>query len=162
VILPPPPALMHSHYDLSLYQLAVHNVAHYSLPVIDRPSATLAEGEILLSLPAILPGQGALPDPSLLDNTAFAALPQRDTAAPGSLIAGRDAAELLTALEPRRWTERMLDFRLRSGPYGDGFGVQQGLSLSQLMARPLGVDLGPLGERIPEVLRTLSGKIELA
>src|SRR2546430_3532888 len=36
VILPPPPTLAHSHYDLALYQLAVHNVAHYSAPVLER------------------------------------------------------------------------------------------------------------------------------
>src|SRR5213078_5279380 len=36
VILPPPPALARSHYDLALYQLAVYNVAHYSPPVIER------------------------------------------------------------------------------------------------------------------------------
>jgi anaerobic selenocysteine-containing dehydrogenase len=162
VILPPPPALMHSHYDLSLYQLAVQNVAHYSPPVIEREAGTLDEWEILLSLTAILTEQGANTDPSLLDNKAIAALVQREIATPGSPIAERDATEILTALEPRRGPERMLDFLLRSGPYGDGFGMRQGLSLSLLEANPHGVDLGPLGERIPEVLRTPSGKIELA
>src|SRR5207253_2952203 len=53
-------------------------------------------------------------------------------------------------------------FLLRSGPYGDGFGMRQGLSLTLLEAHPHGVDLGPLAARIPEVLRTPSGKIELA
>ena len=161
VILPPPPVLTHSHYDLSLYQLAVQNVAHYSPPIIGRESGTLDEWEILLSLTAILAGQGAHANPSLLDNRAITALVQREIATPSSLIAGRDATEILTALEPRRGPERMLDFLLRSGPYGDGFGVQPGLSLSFLEANPHGVDLGPLSERIPEVLRTPSGKIEL-
>src|SRR5262249_59570859 len=64
VILPPPPALMHSHYDLSLYQLAVQNVAHYSPPVIEHESGMLDEWEILLSLAAILAGQGVSTDPS--------------------------------------------------------------------------------------------------
>jgi anaerobic selenocysteine-containing dehydrogenase len=122
----------------------------------------LDEWEILLSLVAILTGQGASTDLSLLDNRAIAALVEREIATPGSSLVGRKAAELLSALEPQRGPERMLDFLLRSGPYGDGFGAQQGLSLSQLMVKPHGVDLGPLGERIPEVLRTPSGKIELA
>ncbi len=56
----------------------------------------------------------------------------------------------------------MLDFLLRSGPYGDGFGGQNGLSLAMLEAHPHGIDLGPLQPRIPELLRTPSGKIELA
>jgi anaerobic selenocysteine-containing dehydrogenase len=163
VILPPLPALMHSHYDLGLYQLAVHNVANYSPRVIEREPSTLDEWEIFLKLVAILAGQGASSDPSLLDSRAIATLVRREIATLGSPIEGRDAAEILADLEPRRGPERMLDFMLRSGPYGDGFGVQrQGLSLSLLEAHPHGVDLGPLGERIPEVLRTPSGKIELA
>jgi anaerobic selenocysteine-containing dehydrogenase len=49
--------------------------------------------------------------------------------------------------------ERLLDDRLRRGPYE--------LSLDQLRANPHGIDLGPLTERLPEILRTPSGKIEL-
>ncbi len=57
----------------------------------------------------------------------------------------------------------MLDFLLRSGPYGDAFGRREGgLSLDLLERHPHGIDLGPLEPRIPEVLRTPSGKIELA
>jgi anaerobic selenocysteine-containing dehydrogenase len=48
---------------------------------------------------------------------------------------------------------RILDSRLRGGAYG--------LSLSGLLAEPHGVDLGPLQPRIPEILRTPSGRIEL-
>lgn len=42
---------------------------------------------------------------------------------------------------------------LRLGPYG--------LTLEQLLAHPHGIDLGPLKPRLPEVLRTRSGRIEL-
>jgi anaerobic selenocysteine-containing dehydrogenase len=57
----------------------------------------------------------------------------------------------------------MLDFMLRVGPYGDGFGTKEGgLTLQVLEENPHGVDLGYLQPRIPEVLRTASGKIELA
>jgi anaerobic selenocysteine-containing dehydrogenase len=52
---------------------------------------------------------------------------------------------------------------LRTGPYGDGFGARpDGLTLATLEANPHGIDLGALTARIPEVLRTPSGKIELA
>ena len=37
-----------------------------------------------------------------------------------------------------------------------------GLSLAELEANPHGIDLGPLKPRLPDVLRTASGKIELA
>jgi anaerobic selenocysteine-containing dehydrogenase len=162
VILPPPPALSRSHYDLALYQLAVHNVAHYSPPVIEREPGALDEWEIFLRLAGILAGQGAGADPRLLDDLAVTTLIQREVVAAGSRVEGREPTELLETLKPRYGPERMLDFLLRSGPYGDGFDGQDGLSLAMLEAHPHGVDLGPLSPRIPELLRTPSGKIELA
>ena len=52
---------------------------------------------------------------------------------------------------------------LRTGPYGDGFGAEPGgLSLDALLASPHGIDLGPLEPRLPDVLRTPSGMVELA
>jgi anaerobic selenocysteine-containing dehydrogenase len=84
-------------------------------------------------------------------------------AAPGSPLAGRDPDEVLAALATRRGPERLLDLMLRTGPYGDAFGARpDGLSVDLLERHPHGVDLGPLQPRIPEVLRTASGKIELA
>ena len=81
----------------------------------------------------------------------------------GSNVEGRDPDELLEALSSRRGPERILDLMLRTGPYGDGFGADpSGLSLTVLEQAPHGVDLGPLQPRVPEVLRTPSGKIELA
>ena len=57
----------------------------------------------------------------------------------------------------------MLDLMLRTGPYGDGFGADpDGLTLDVLLANPHGIDLGPLEPRLPEVLRTPTGMIELA
>src|SRR6185369_14694784 len=81
----------------------------------------------------------------------------------GSNVEGRDADELMKALAPRHGPERILDLMLRIGPYGDGFGADpDGLSLAKLEANPHGIDLGPLQPRVPGVLRTASGMIELA
>ena len=66
-------------------------------------------------------------------------------------------------MAPRVGPERLLDLSLRGGPYGDLFGAREdGLTLAKLEAAPHGIDLGPLQPRIPEVLRTASGQIELA
>ncbi|MEU1127830.1 molybdopterin dinucleotide binding domain-containing protein, partial [Streptomyces sp. NPDC005899] len=49
--------------------------------------------------------------------------------------------------------ERRLDLMLRLGPYG--------LTLERLLEHPHGIDLGPLKPRIPQLLKTRSGRIEL-
>jgi hypothetical protein len=88
---------------------------------------------------------------------------QREVAGEGSRVAGRDPDDLLDALRPRVGPERVLDFMLRTGPYGDGFGADpDGLTLDLLEQSPHGVDLGPLEPRLPDMLRTASGKVELA
>jgi len=59
--------------------------------------------------------------------------------------------------------ERRLDMMLRLGPFGDAFGANAGgLNLQRLKDSPHGIDLGALTPRIPEVLRTPSGTVELA
>ena len=69
----------------------------------------------------------------------------------------------MAALEPRVGPERLLDLLLRAGPYGDGFGARPGHAHpGRARGRPHGIDLGPLKPRLPEVLRTPSGRIELA
>jgi len=78
-------------------------------------------------------------------------------------LAGDQADAVLQAVG--RWTgpERLVDLALRSGPHGDRFGLAPGgLTLARLAEAPGGIDLGELQPRIPEVLRTPSGKVELA
>jgi anaerobic selenocysteine-containing dehydrogenase len=69
----------------------------------------------------------------------------------------------MAALGDRTGPERLIDLMLRTGPYGDGFGAEPGgLSLDVLLDNPHGVDLGPLEPRLPDVLRTPTGMVELA
>jgi anaerobic selenocysteine-containing dehydrogenase len=161
VVLPGPEPLEKSHYDLALYQLAVRNVANYS-PRVFEPSGP-PEWKTFLRLAGVLAGQGPDADLDALDDLVISTVVQREVGDAGSRVAGRQPAELIEALEPRRGPERVLDFMLRVGPYGDGFGAEpNGLTLAVLEANPHGIDLGPHRERVPEVLRTASGKIELA
>jgi anaerobic selenocysteine-containing dehydrogenase len=52
---------------------------------------------------------------------------------------------------------------LRAGPWGDRFDDDgDGLSLAKLRAAEHGVDLGALEPRLPELLSTVNGMIELA
>ena len=163
VVLPAPDPLARSHYDLALYQFAARNVANYSPPVFDREPGLIAEEEIFLRLTGIVTGQGADADTDAIDDAVAGALIAREVGTSDSLIEGSDPAEIAAALEPRRGPERILDLMLRTGAHGDGFGARpDGLTLERLESSPHGVDLGAHEPRLPDVLRTPSGKIELA
>jgi anaerobic selenocysteine-containing dehydrogenase len=144
VILPGPTPLQRSHYDLAFTQLGIRNFANYSPALLDPPAGMPQEWETLLRLTGIAAGQGATADIDAID---------RFVAEQTAAVSGVDPAEVPDAME-RRGPERLLDIMLRGGPYD--------LTLADLEAAEHGVDLGPLGPRIPEVLRTPSGKVELA
>ena len=78
---------------------------------------------------------------------------------------GPHAEAVITATQGYKGPQRALEVALRSGPYGDQFGLKpDGLTLAKVMASNAsgGIDLGALQPRIPEMLRTPSGKVELA
>jgi anaerobic selenocysteine-containing dehydrogenase len=155
VILPGPSPLEDMHYDVAFTQLAYRNSVRYSAPVLPRPEGQPDEWEVLLRLTGIVKGRGAGVDITQLDDE-LAADDVRRMAGPLSDVVLRTVAH-------RRGPERLLDLALRGGPYGDQYGLKSnGLNLDQVKAAKGGIDLGPLAPRVPEVLRTPSGKIELA
>lgn len=162
VILPPPPPARSAHFDVALNNLAVRNNVRYSspaLPTDGRPD----EPEILSRIALILYGIGADGDPALVDAQVIATTLAKEVADADSPVAGRDVEELTSMLYDGPGYERRLDMMLRLGPYGDEFGTKpDGLTMERLKANPHGIDLGPLKPRVPEVLRTPSGRIELA
>jgi anaerobic selenocysteine-containing dehydrogenase len=155
VILPGLSPLEDSHYDVAFPQLSWRNTVRYSPAVLPRPADRPTEWEILLRLIAIATGKGAAADVRRLDDELAAADVQR--------VAGPAADAVIGALAGQVGPERLLELALRGGPYGDKFGLAPGgLTLAKLAAAPAGIDLGALEPRIPELLRTPSGKIELA
>jgi anaerobic selenocysteine-containing dehydrogenase len=164
VILPAPSQLQRSHYDLLLLQFGIRNVANYSEPVLPLDGQP-DEWEVISKLTLVAQGMGVDADPAVADELAIEALVRSGVTDEHGPIHGRDADEILTELNAsgRVGPERMLDFMLRTGPFGDGFGNDpDGTSLDDLIAHPHGRDFGALEPRIPEILRTPSGKIELA
>ncbi|AFM19427.1 anaerobic dehydrogenase, typically selenocysteine-containing [Mycolicibacterium chubuense NBB4] len=162
VILPPPPPSRSPHFDFALNGLAVRNNARYSPPVLPldgRPD----EAEILSRIALVLYGIGYDADPALVDEQVIATTLAKETGDSSSPVAGRAVDELTAMLPDGPGYERRLDMMLRLGAYGDVFGARpEGLTLERLKAAPHGIDLGPLQPRLLDVLRTPSGRIELA
>ena len=163
VILPPPPPSQTAHFDVALSNTAVRTTARYSSPVFDLPDDRPDETQILSRLALGVLGMGTDADPALVDAQIIAAVFSKEVADPDSPVAGRDIAEMTAMLPDEPGYERRLDMMLRLGPFGDAFGATpDGLTLQRLKDHPHGIDLGPLNPRIPEILRTPSGTVELA
>lgn len=154
LIIPGPSPLEESHYDVFFSQFSCHNHARFSPPTLDRPPSVPDDWEAMVRVIGILRGLGHTPDIAALDDDLLGELLGE--------ISDEDKAGIMAALGSRTGAERRVDLGLRTGPYGDWFGMNpQGISLASLEAAPSGIDFGPLQPRVPDMLRTPSGKIEL-
>ncbi|WP_203185288.1 molybdopterin oxidoreductase family protein [Streptomyces pratensis] len=142
VVLPPPPPSQSAHFDFALNSLAVRNQVRYSRPAVPLEEGRMDESEILARLVLAVGGRHGAPHGTV-----------DDLAISGALAKAGVPEELADDLAGRTGAERRLDLMLRLGPYE--------LTLEQLLAQPHGIDLGPLKPRLPQVLRTRSGRIEL-
>jgi anaerobic selenocysteine-containing dehydrogenase len=155
VILPGSSPLADFHYDVAFPQFSWRNHARASAPVLARADGAPAEWEILLRLAALLSGRGAAADVRAFDDELTRSDVER--------VAGPNTDAVMKAVSRWQGPERLVDLALRAGPYGDRFGLNRaGLTLAKVLDTPAGVDLGPLEPRVPELLRTPSGRIELA
>ncbi|MFK0048271.1 molybdopterin oxidoreductase family protein [Streptomyces sp. NPDC090741] len=187
VVLPPPPPSQSAHHDFAFNGFAIRNQARYSRPAVPLEAGRLDECEIHARLVLAVSGMHGSAAPSSVDEMVIRGTLAKETADPSSPLHGQDPARLAGLLTGESGPERRLDLMLRLGPYGDRFGAGsapeagpgadegagedagedagggggEGLSLERLLAHPHGIDLGPLRPRLPGVLRTRSGRIEL-
>ncbi|PTH85146.1 molybdopterin-binding oxidoreductase [Streptomyces sp. A244] len=161
VVLPPPPPSQSPHHDFAFNTLAVRNQVRYTRPAVPLEPGRMAETEILARLILAVTGMHGA-DPAAVDRMVIDQTLGKAVTEPHSPVHGGDPRELAARLSGDTGPERRLDMMLRLGPYGDGFGVRpDGLCLDKLLAHPHGIDLGPLEPRLPQPLKTRSGRVEL-
>ncbi|MER6687858.1 molybdopterin oxidoreductase family protein [Streptomyces minutiscleroticus] len=161
VVLPPPPPAQSPHFDFAFNTLAVRNQVRYTRAAVPLEPGRRAETEILARLVLAAGGRHGA-DPGAVDTAVVERTLRKAVGDPHSPVHGCDPRDLAAALTGADGPERRLDLMLRLGPYGDGFGARpDGLTLERLLAAPHGIDLGPLRPRLPQPLRTRSGRIEL-
>ena len=153
MLLPPPTPLERSHLDLAFYGLSVRNQINYSPAVFE--TGRTPEHELLARLALAVQGQGGGANPKAVDDLLAGGAMEAAVGHPASAVHGRDPAELLAESAHRPGPERIVDALVRGGAYGER------LSMDELEAHPHGIDLGPLQPRLPGLLRTQSGRIEL-
>jgi anaerobic selenocysteine-containing dehydrogenase len=155
VILPGSSPLEQPHHDDLILNFAINSIANYSAPVFARPDPDAPEEwEILIRLTGLCTGMAAEDvDVAAIDDGFFDYM---------ALTKGLDGAEI-RKLYDHGGPERILDFTLRTGPFGDQYGANpDGVTLDKLKAEPNGINFGPMIPQVPEVLGTSDGKIRLA
>jgi anaerobic selenocysteine-containing dehydrogenase len=153
-VLPGPSALETPYLDASHGAYAVRSVARWSEPLFPPPPGMPEEWETLLVLHGLLAGKRFDEiDIGAGDDAMFARM---------CAITGVDA-ERAERMTDARGPERLADWAIRTGPFGDRYGdVPDGWNLTRLQQHPHGVDLGPMVPHAREAVCTPTGHIDLA
>jgi anaerobic selenocysteine-containing dehydrogenase len=154
VILPGLSPLEQPHFDDLLWQFAVRSAGKWSDAIFPPADGRPGEWEVLVRLAGIISGQQASEvDVAALDDGFFDFLVSVNGLDPESVRAQYESGG----------PERMLDLSLRTGPWGDRYGENpDGVSLQTFKDHPDGLDFGPMTPKVRGLLRTPSGKIEIA
>ncbi|HKJ24767.1 MAG TPA: molybdopterin dinucleotide binding domain-containing protein, partial [Myxococcota bacterium] len=159
LILPPTGQLEHSNYEMVFDWLSVRHWAKYSPRVMPKPEGTRDASEILAALAGQMAGVG----PEVVEQVMLGSLLSEAVGRPGTACPDVDEATARAKLGDEPGPERVLDLMLRTGPHGDRFDdAAEGLSLARVRGAEHGLDLGPLEPRLPGMLCTESGRLELA
>jgi anaerobic selenocysteine-containing dehydrogenase len=161
IILPTPSPAELASYELPFYHLSVRNVAKWSEAAVSPPPGAPETWQVLSTLSARLMGLGSS-SANDVDDFIFRRLVEA-VVRENARWPGLTVDEIVGTLGERIGPDRIVDMLLCIGPYGDGFGRRsEGLTLAKVQAATHGIDLGPLQPRVPDVINTVGGAIELA
>jgi len=154
VILPGLSPLEQPHWDEMIWSWATRSAGKYSPALFPPTDGRPEEWEILIRLGWMAGGNrhGECPVEAI-DDGFLGGIAQK---------LGYDADHVLSHYDSGG-PDRMVDFFIRTGKWGDQFGRRpDGMTLETFRHEPHGLDLGPMVPRLDEVLHTVSGKVELA
>ncbi|MFD7325106.1 molybdopterin-dependent oxidoreductase [Streptomyces sp. NPDC059875] len=165
VVLPPPPPSQSAHFDFAFNGFAVRNQARFTPAAVPLEEGRMDECEIHARLILAVSDWGPPcsseaeslgkhgATPSAVDDLAIDTTLAKAVIQEHSPVHGADPKAVAARLSGATGPLRRLDMMLRLGPYD--------LTLDDLLQAPHGIDLGPLKPRIPALLKTRSGRVEL-
>ena len=158
LILPTTVQLEHANYDFLFAGTAIRNFARYSPKIFEAEAGLPDLGEVLLEVAARTNGT----EGSVLDMMLFEGMLATFVGIPNTPCANVSIDDARAKLGSQSGIERMLDLMIRSGPYGDAFDdAASGLNLAKVRAVDHAIDLGPLTQRLPEIIRKDHGRLKL-
>ncbi len=159
IILPSTVHPEHSNIDVTFQNFTTRNYLSFS-PKTFEPAAGLKDlGEIILELSARMSGLSR----DEMDGFVYQGMVDmviKRAEEDGYLLSADTINEQVSGDSS---PERFADLMIRSGPYGDQFGNRpEGISLQVIKDHPqASMDLGPLQQRLPDILRTPGKRIDL-
>jgi anaerobic selenocysteine-containing dehydrogenase len=159
IIIPGPSYAEHSDFAAVTAYEMIRKYVKWAPAIFEPESGALCDWQIMAGLAARLRGITVeAAEEEFVDGLLKAALAQgRPECAQVSV------ADARAAIGNTPGGDRIFDLMIRSGPYGDAFGVvPDGLNLARVAEHVHGLDLGPLTEMLPGVLRTPDRLIDLA
>jgi anaerobic selenocysteine-containing dehydrogenase len=158
LILPTTVQLEHANYDFLFAGTAIRNFARYSPKIFDAEAGLPDLGDVLLEVAARMNGT----EGKVLDTMLFEGMLATFVGIPGTPCAAVSIDDARAKLGSEPGIERMLDLMIRTGPFGDAFDdTASGLNLGKVRASDHAIDLGPLTERLPEIIRKDHGRLKL-
>ena len=163
VLLPGLSPLEQPHCGDLLRSWAVRNAIQYCDTIFEPIPGRPHEWELMLRLAWMASGQpNAEIDVAMLDDLYFGGLVGVFTEMAESPIHGMNADEIVSQTAGSG-PDRILEFLIRSGEYGDNYGRNPGgLTFEEVKVAKNGIDLGALEPRLERELQTESRKIDLA
>ncbi|MDQ1372787.1 MAG: hypothetical protein QOJ09_125 [Actinomycetota bacterium] len=154
VIFPAPSVLEAPHFDDLLWGFSTRSAGKWSDALFPLEADRLDEWQTLIVLGHLLSGEPyESVDIAAVDDAWFTMLCH---------ATGIDPSVALP-LYDHGGPERMIDWSIRVGAYGDRYGADpDGLSLADFKDKPDGLDMGPAISRVADAVCTPDGKIHLA
>ena len=158
IILPSTVHPEHSNIDVTFQNFTTRNYLSFS-PKTFEPAPGLKDlGEIILELAARMSGLSR----DEMDGFVYQGMVDMVIKRADEDGYSLSADTINEAVSGDSSPERFADLMIRSGPYGDQFGHRDGISLQAIKDHPqASMDLGPLQQRLPGVLRTPGKRMDL-
>lgn len=160
VILPSPSEATHSNFHFFYIPFMVRKIAKWTPALFDIEPGQLHDWDIFLGLAARLTDRSV----DAVEEALITGWLERFLAAgTHPKLAQVDIARARAAISDQIGPDRLFDVLVRTGSYGDAFGLDaEGLTIERMAQTPEGIDLGGMEPQLPGLLATPDKMIDLA
>tara|TARA_R110000772_G_scaffold31812_11_gene78237 strand:- start:9368 stop:11641 length:2274 start_codon:yes stop_codon:yes gene_type:complete len=160
VILPSPSEVSHSNFHFFYIPFMVRKIAKWTPALLPLESGQRNDWDVFLGLSARLRGKT---EAEVEDDLVTGWLKRFCAEGAHENCSAIDITRAREAISTEVGPDRLFDILVRTGAYGDAFGITpDGLSVEKIAQTPHGIDLGGMEPQLPGLLATPDKMIDLA